>query len=483
MSYFDFDSASVAFICFGLLAVVVANGLNARAWRFWTLLLFSLIFVLLLAPGPIALVPLAGFLAAGYLGVVAVRSGGRRSTTIAVVLIVAVYAWLKEYSFLPHEAFIPWAYLQLGLSYIFFRILHVIIDARDSQPIREMGLARYLAYTLNFTTFVSGPIQRYEDFEEQIGRLAPCRPDLSTIATQVERLVIGFFKVNVLGLLFNMVHVDALTQLSVAANPSGQIWAGLKAIGSYPFFLYCNFSGYIDIVIALAGLMGLKLPENFNHPFSATSFIDFWNRWHITLSAWLKSYVYNPLLLAILRRSRTRTFQNAAGILCSFVTFFLIGIWHGRTSEFVIFGLLQGTGIAVNKIWQNELTRLLGHSRYRSVSVSTPYAAAARGLTFAWFAFSAIWFWGNWPEIARAFTNLGYFRWVETLLLLWLISVVVLSLWEVARDIFIEIASVFQSETKNYVLRTVMFSAVATISFIMTFVLSQPAPGIIYRTF
>ena len=111
-----------------------------------------------------------------------------------------------------------------------------------------------------------------------------------------------------------------------------------------PVFLYSNFSGYIDIVIALARLMRVRLPENFDRPFSASSVLDFWNRWHITLSNWLKTYVYNPLLMALMRRILILIVEPFLGVFSFFVTFFLIGLWHGRTSEFVFFGVLTGAG-------------------------------------------------------------------------------------------------------------------------------------------
>ena len=112
----------------------------------------------------------------------------------------------------------------------------------------------------------------------------------------------GFFKVNVLALLLQTAQENLLSQLAQPAPPAVKAFAVFRLAVLYPFFLYANFSGYIDIVIALARLMRVRLPENFDRPFSAASFIDFWSRWHITLSNWLKTYVYNPLLLALMRR-------------------------------------------------------------------------------------------------------------------------------------------------------------------------------------
>ena len=230
-------------------------------------------------------------------------------------------------------------YFTLGLSYIFFRVLHLLIETGDSREKRHIGLGAYLLYTLNFTTFVSGPIQRYDEFANDQFASEPIALGPREVGLQLERIVRGFFKVNVLAMLFNMVKEDALVQLLQPLPLSLKFWAAFKLVFIYPLFLYANFSGYIDIVIALARLMRVGLPENFDRPFSASSVIDFWNRWHMTLSNWFKSYVYNPLLLVLMRSISSRALEPLLGVFCFFVTFFLVGVWHGRTSEFVMFGV------------------------------------------------------------------------------------------------------------------------------------------------
>lgn len=476
------DGGSATFIAFGLIIVLLANCSRAPAWRVAVLIAASLLFIVLIEPHPLALVPLAGFLAAGYLGVRAVRGGIRHAPVVGVIVLVAIYAWLKQYSFLPQQSFLGFAYLTLGLSYIFFRVLHLVIDAGSPGPAREVRLVHYLAYTLNFTTLVSGPIQRYEDFAPQIDKPG-VRPDLDTVGAQVERLIVGFFKVNVLALVFSMIQVDSLAELTRNGDAATKTWAAWRLVGSYPFFLYCNFSGYIDIVIALARLMGITLPENFNRPFSATSFIDFWNRWHITLSTWLKTYVFNPLLITLIRRFPAQSLEQLFGILCFFVTFFLIGIWHGRTSEYAFFGVLQGGGVALNKLWQVTLTSRLGRKPYRTLAARPLYATVARGLTFTWFAVSLIWFWASWTQIHAAFNGAGLAGWLLALLALWLVATIVLALWESARTRLLAITARGAPVLAHRYSRTAFVTVLATIAFLMVAILSQPAPGIVYRAF
>src|SRR5208282_885749 len=249
----------------------------------------------------------------------------------------------------------------------------------------------------------------------------------------------GFFKVNVLAMIFDTIHVDALAELAQPVPIAVKLLAAFKLGVSYPFFLYCNFSGYIDIVIALARLMRVRLPENFDRPFSATSFLDFWNRWHITLSTWLKTYVYNPMLVALMRRFSSAAIQPLLGVFSFFVTFFLVGLWHGRTSEFILVGVCQGGGVSINKLWQLGLARTMGRKGYKALAATPVYAALARGLTFSWFAFTLFWFWAGWKQIDQIFAALSMAHWLGVWLAVWLSATVVLAAWEGLRAALLSI--------------------------------------------
>ena len=424
------DTASFQFVLFGLAAALVSNFSRSRLWRSIVLLAASVVFLGLLAHNPLVFLPLAGFLILGYIGLFLIERGVSRSFAWSVVFVLFAYIWLKKYTFLPAGLFLHSPYFTLGLSYIFFRVLHLLIEAGDANEKRHIGLGAYLLYTLNFTTFVSGPIQRYDEFAQDQFASEPIALGPRAIGSQLERIVRGFFKVNVLAMLLHAVQQDALVQISQPLPPSLKLYAAFKLAVVYPFFLYANFSGYIDIVIALARLMRVRLPENFDRPFSASSFIDFWNRWHITLSTWLKTYVYNPLLVALMRRISSLALQPFLGVFCFFVTFFLIGVWHGRTSEFIIFGIMQGGGVATNKLWQLELIRALGRKSYTALAKNPVYISFGRGLTFSWFAFTLFWFWANWKQIDKVFTAIGVAQWLGVWLAIWLSATVILASWE-----------------------------------------------------
>ena len=390
---------------------------------------------------------------------------------------------MKKYTFLPDGIFLHVPYFTLGLSYIFFRVLHLLIETGENSEKSRIGIGAYLIYTLNFTTLISGPIQRYDQFaRDQFGaEPIPLGPRL--IGLQLERLIRGFFKVNVLALLLNSLQQDALAQLSQPLPPIIKVSAAFQLAVLYPFFLYSNFSGYMDIVIALARLMRIRLPENFDRPFSASSFLDFWSRWHITLSTWLKTYVYNPLLLALMRRITWTAIEPLLGVFCFFVTFFLVGVWHGRTSEFVIFGVLQGAGVALNKLWQIGMARALGRKRYKGVAKNSVYIAFGRGLTFSWFAFSLFWFWGSWKQIDELFSALNAIQWLGVWLAILLCATAALAFWEWLLDALLSIKIAEESVFLSRYARVVYASALGLAALVVTALLHQPAPDIVYKGF
>jgi D-alanyl-lipoteichoic acid acyltransferase DltB (MBOAT superfamily) len=374
-------------------------------------------------------------------------------------------------------------YFTLGLSYIFFRVLHLLIEAGNWNETRPIGLTAYLTYTLNFTTLISGPIQNYDRFAADQFASKPIALGPRVIGLQLERIVRGFFKVNVLAMLLHTIQEDKLAQMYQPLPPSLKLYPAFVLCIVYPLFLYANFSGYIDIVIALARLMRVRLPENFDRPFSASSFLDFWNRWHITLSTWFKKYVYNPLLVALMRRIPSPSVEPWLGVFCFFATFFLVGVWHGRTSVFVVYGLLQGGGISTNKLWQIGLTRALGRKGYKALAANAIYVSFGRGLTFSWFSLTLFWFWAGWEQIDKVFAALSMTQWLGVWLAIWISATVVLAAWEMLRSALLSIRTVEGPVLTSRYARVVYASALGMLAIVITLLLNQPAPGIVYRAF
>jgi D-alanyl-lipoteichoic acid acyltransferase DltB (MBOAT superfamily) len=477
-------TASLAFLAFAAIVALAYNLARPVWWRQLVMLVANATFLASFVPDPAAVAPLLGFLAVGYGCLYLAQRARLRGSgfPVALTVIVLLFFWLKRYTFLPQASFLPFTYSVIGLSYIFFRVLHLVIDARDGGLAPVSPLA-YLNYALNFVTLVSGPIQRYQDYAAS--QLQPERPRLGwrLAGVGVERIAIGLFKSVVLAAILHALHARALGDFAGEAAWEARLLGALTITVSYTFYLYCNFSGYTDIVIGVARFCRLELPENFNRPFSATSFIDFWARWHLTLSEWLKTYVYNTLVMRLMARWPSPRAMTPIGVLAFFLTFFLIGLWHGQTSVFAVYGVLLGLGVSINKLYQVEMTRRLGRKRYRALGERLWYEALARGLTFTWFTFSLIFFWGSWPVIAELAAGLGWLGAVAAALLLTLVAGIVLTAGILLRDWSLKAKAFGRPLLKSRYARTICVTAMSAVAVAVLTLLAGPAPDVVYKTF
>ncbi len=479
------DSASLQFLAFAVAVVLVFNLSRAVAWRQSVLLAASIGFLGFFSRRPAAFIPLAVFLLFGFLSLRLMQAGATRLFVPVLIVGIVSFIWLKKYAFVPSALFLRAPYISLGLSYIFFRVLHLIIDARSRYTTlpRNISLVSYLNYTLNFTTLVSGPIQRYNQFASMQLAPEPLPLNLFVAGEALERIIGGVFKVNVLSRFLLMMHSSALNSLAAAHTVTGRASTAFEVVAVYPFYIYCNFSGYIDIVIGIARFLRIKLPENFNRPFSSQNCIIFWNRWHITLSSWLQFYVFLPLMLKSTRRWPSPAIEPFLNVLALFVTFLLVGLWHGQSSEFVFFGVLLGLGVSLTKLYQVLMTRWIGRERYIAVRANRLYSAAARGLTFTWCALTMLWFWSTWTQLGSLSGSLG----LRGIALVWIAVLVgasiALALWEAARDWLLSLQFENQPVLSSRYVRTAWSTVLVVISVATIMLLNAPPPDIVYKTF
>jgi D-alanyl-lipoteichoic acid acyltransferase DltB (MBOAT superfamily) len=475
-------SSTFTFVFFGILVALVMAARPSLAWRQNVMLAASVIFVGSLSRNPLAFLPLIGFLAIGY---VALRfSAGTldRAPALSIAVIVLLFVWLKRYSIVPNVVWLPYAYLTVGLSYILFRLLHLVIESRDDAAIAQIGTGDYLRYLIGWNTFVAGPIMFYGEYVEQQRAMAN-GVTLEDVGEGIQRIVIGLFKASVLAMLLSTFRADALTTFRGFGSVREQTMAGVAVFALYPLFLYCNFSGYIDIVIGLSRLMGQRLPENFDHPFGAGSVIEFWNRWHITLSRWLKTYVFNPMLIWLLRRFPARRLEPWWATLAFFVTFSLVGVWHGQTTAFLLFGFLTGLGISVNKAYQVLMARAAGKQRYARMTKNVYYRTIARGLNFTWFAFTLTWFWGTWSTASSVWAATSMKRWVLIWTMMLLLASLLLALWEA---LYVRWKAVEWSRVAplpRLRMQTALLTTLVLLVVAVAFVSSQSAPELVYKDF
>ena len=434
---------------------------------------------------PRDLLPLGAFLALGYSVLQIVRwRPGTATLASGILVILACYIILKRFSFVQPLVGLHFPYLTLGLSYILFRMLQLIVDVQaEDSSVGRVGVLTFFRFTCNFLTFVSGPIQRYQDFAAADGREAvPLDADRGYIA--FARIVKGYGK-------FIIIAASAdylLNNISpILLNPDTTGFARLVSLHiecsiAYTIYLYFNFSGYMDIVIGVGVLLGQQLPENFDKPFSARSFLEFWQRWHMTLSNWFRTYLFNPLLLGSMAAVPAPSMTAALGVFAFFVTFLVMGIWHGTTLVCVVYGLLMGAGASINKVWQIVCTKQLGKKRYRSLSQTMLYIYIARGLTCAYFAQTLTYLWvpdfGQYVALSK---RLGVSGECVTYLVLTVGAAVLSLVWERLLSISAHRAA-WRPVTSLVVYRNLALSgqiiAIAAVGSLLT-----KAPEFIYRAF
>ncbi len=474
--------ASFAFVAFGLIVALVAGARHSAEWRRWVLLLASLVFLATIARDPRELLPLAGFLLVGY---GAIRWASRfpdRSPALAIGGILVLFVWLKHYAFVPSRVWLPAAYVTVGLSYMLFRLLHLVLEVRGDESLARLPFRAYAEYMIAFNTLVAGPIQLYPEYAEQRDA-TDARVTLTDVGEALERIAVGLFKTTVLAALFAFLRTSALANLNSTETRLGSVGLGASVFVLYTLFLYCNFSGYIDVVIGVSRLVARRLPENFDRPFSATSFIDFWNRWHITLSSWFKAYVYNPLLLSLMRRFPSRRAETVCATMAFFLTFFLVGMWHGQTTAFLFFGVLQGLGVSVNKLYQVAVTARLGRKGYSRLAAVPLHRMISRGLTFSWFTFSLVWFAGSWSQVRALWADLGLRRGVAAWVLIVAGSSVALAAWEWIRAR--SSAANWRSASELGVLRarTAWVTTMVVVVAIVVVLSTHAVPALVYADF
>ena len=200
----------------------------------------------------------------------------------------------------------------------------------------EFSLREFMTYSVFFPAIASGPIDRVERFLTDLRSKAAL--SAHSLLAGGERIVLGIFK--------KFVIADTLAILALNAANASQIHSALWmwiCLYAYAFRIYFDFSGYIDIALGLGRWMGFALPENFNRPYLQPNLTAFWNSWHITLAQWFRSYFFNPLTRAL--RSSRKLPVGAVILIGQLATMVLIGLWHGVTWNFALWGLLARRGV------------------------------------------------------------------------------------------------------------------------------------------
>jgi alginate O-acetyltransferase complex protein AlgI len=319
------------------------------------------------------------FLLAGYALARLVQRSPRFAAP-AVALLVAAFVYLRGYDIVVEvlpDKFWSAALSIAGLSYLLFKVLHVVVDAAGGR-LPRIGLLSYLAYCLNFTTFLLGPIQRYQSFIDQWeGRQEPLGADLASHLDAVNRILRGFLKKWVVAEI--IARWALLPGESIAAIGFSEVLIGAWA---FYLFLYFDFSGYCDVVIGIGRLMGIAPPENFWLPFFSPNVAQYWLRVHRSLTEWLTDYVFHPLYTTLLRSPSMKNHRLASRNVAIASTMLVAGVWHGTTLSFLLFGLVHALYQVVYRTFEHVLTMRLGVQGLRALRARRSWIAVSTAVTF-----------------------------------------------------------------------------------------------------
>ena len=270
---------------------------------------------------------------------------------------------MVEGNFQPLDIILP-----VGISFYTFQSISYIVDVYKGRVSPTETWIEYLFFLSYFPALVAGPIVRADYFLPQIRN----RDHASR-----QEMAAGLWLI-ILGLVKKAVVADYIAQYNdlIFASPTG--YSGLESlmgVVGYVVQIYCDFSGYSDMAIGISAIMGFRLTQNFNFPYKSRNLTDFWRRWHISLSTWLRDYVYIPL--GGNRRGTLRTYVN------NFLTMLVGGLWHGAAWKFVIWGGMHGVGLIVHKALRPWLVK---------IPDTWPVKAASWTLTMAYVSFLFIFF-------------------------------------------------------------------------------------------
>jgi D-alanyl-lipoteichoic acid acyltransferase DltB (MBOAT superfamily) len=313
-------------------------------------------------------------------------------------LVVVRYVPGEWYVVLGHALGSTWRGVpnMIGISYLAFRCSRLILEIRNG-AVKKPNFLEYLNFAFFLPTMPVGPINSYANFR----RGFEAQPYEVPVGRAALRILVGAVKYQFLGNLCNQ-----LTYSGLLLDDHPHHWMDLPvAMLFYYLYLYLNFSGFCDMAIGAAALIGIPVPENFENPFAARNVKDFWNRWHITLSTWMRDVVFSPLSKFFVGRMGIHLADHAIALTIT-VVFLLVGIWHGAGWNFAAYGAAHALGVVTNHYYTIFLKKKLGRERFKAYNENRWVRAAAVVGTFCYCGASLIFFANTFPQIKEIFSVL-----------------------------------------------------------------------------
>jgi alginate O-acetyltransferase complex protein AlgI len=306
---------------------------------------------------------------------------------------IFLLGWFKYAGFLAlninalfaAELIIPQFVLPLGISFFTFQKIALLVDVYRRE-VKDIPLLNYMMFVTFFPQLIAGPIVLYPEVQDQYREPGRIRLSLPHFTLGVSVFTVGLFK--------KAVIADLMGSYAAPIFGTAEAWTGVIA---YTLQIYFDFSGYSDMAIGLAAMFGILLPFNFASPYRATSITEFWRRWHITLSRFLRVYLYVPL--GGNRKGASRRYVNLLTVML------IGGLWHGAAWTFVVWGALHGAYLVINHLWRSApLPPLFGGRIFAAASWFLTFSA----VTIAWVFFRADSFTAATALLGRMFDPVGW---------------------------------------------------------------------------
>jgi alginate O-acetyltransferase complex protein AlgI len=350
------------------------------------LLIFLLLTVLLVRLAPAN----GGFLTLGVL-VILILFLILKNPLLSSYLSVGLRNLMSQDPALAQSTDLGW----LGFSYVAFRLIHTLIDRMNGR-LKDIKLGEYLVYTIFFPAFIAGPLDRLQRFRKDLDNPQPLNAD--ELQLSGKRLATGLFRKFILADSLALVAITATNVTQV--NGTGWLWLMLAA---YSFQLFFDFAGYTDIAIGMGHLLGFTLPENFKQPYRQPNLTLFWNNWHMTLTQWFRGYFFNPFTRA-LRKDRKLPAPLII-FITQMSTMIVIGLWHGVTRNFIIWGAWHGLGLFIYNRWSS-----FAAPKVAAITESKPWLGKAfrfSGILLTFTFISLGWVWFALPSTGLALQTFG----------------------------------------------------------------------------
>ena len=235
----------------------------------------------------------------------------------------------------------------IGISYMSFKTIQIMLEISDGLIKEKISIKDYLQFLLFFPTVSAGPIDRSRRFLKEINEVMPRKEYLELAGDGVYRIV--------LGLLYKIVLSTYVYQMLLALNNTDIVVYSIKYMYLYTLYLFFDFAGYSLMAVGSSNILGIQTPMNFNKPFLSVDIKDFWTRWHITLSIWLRDFVFSRVLMQVIRK---KWFKNRLhnATYAYMVNMLVMGFWHGLSVSYIVYGFYHGVLMAGFEVYQKKST-------------------------------------------------------------------------------------------------------------------------------